>query len=113
MNRLLIFVFLTLIAANGASLAADRLKLDDTSIIGTRELPKVLYIVPWKNSRLGELSTSAEKGTFEGGMVPIDRNTYQREVEYFGMLGSDASGIGKGAAQGASAVGAGSGGSAR
>ena len=30
--------------------AQDRLELDTTQITGNRELPKVLYIVPWKRS---------------------------------------------------------------
>ena len=33
----------------------DRLELDTTQITGNRELPKVLYIVPWKRSDLGDL----------------------------------------------------------
>ena len=39
-----------LLAVAGASPAAaqDRAELDRTQIIGNRELPKVLYIVPWK-----------------------------------------------------------------
>lgn len=90
MRRLLPIILLMQYGVAGVSLAADRLKLDETSIIGTRELPKVLYIVPWKDSRLGALSSNEEKGSFEGGMVPIDRETYQREVEYFDLLGGDA-----------------------
>lgn len=92
MQRLIIIILLILIHANGVAFAADRLKLDDTSIVGTRELPKVLYIVPWKNTRLGSLSTVAETGTFEAGMVPLDREIYQREVEYHGMLQGDSGG---------------------
>ena len=35
--------------------AADRVDLDTTTITGNRELPKVLYIVPWKRSDIGML----------------------------------------------------------
>src|SRR5688572_6872126 len=35
--------------------ANDRLNLDTTVVTGNRELPKVLYIVPWKKSDLGDL----------------------------------------------------------
>ncbi len=34
----------------------DSLKLDATVITGNRELPKVLYIVPWKDSDFGDLT---------------------------------------------------------
>ena len=37
------------------STAKDRLDLDSTQITGNRELPKVLYIVPWRNAELGDL----------------------------------------------------------
>lgn len=79
-------------AWSGASFAADRIELDQTSIIGTHELPKVLYIVPWKESNVSNLSAQAE-GIQDEGMTPIDRDTYTREVQYFDMLRGDA-GIG-------------------
>jgi hypothetical protein len=37
-----------LVALAGAAMAQDRAEIDQTKIIGNRELPKVLYIVPWK-----------------------------------------------------------------
>ena len=39
----------------------DRLELDATDITGNRELPKVLYIVPWKRSDLGDVSGEARE----------------------------------------------------
>jgi len=39
-----------------ASRADDRATIDRTQIIGNRELPKVLYIVPWKKPVAGDLS---------------------------------------------------------
>ena len=38
------------------ALAQDRANIDRTQIIGNRELPKVLYIVPWKKPVAGDLS---------------------------------------------------------
>ena len=43
------------LAAAGAT-AQDRADIDRTQVIGNRELPKVLYIVPWKKPPPGELS---------------------------------------------------------
>jgi hypothetical protein len=39
----------------GTQRAIDSLDLGTTSITGNQELPKVLYIVPWKRSDLGDL----------------------------------------------------------
>ncbi len=36
-----------------AGKASDRLDLDTTQITGNKELPKVMYVVPWKHSDLG------------------------------------------------------------
>ena len=38
---------LLLTALTAPALAQDRADIDATRIIGNRELPKVLYIVPW------------------------------------------------------------------
>ena len=41
--------------APGRRAQNDRLDLDTTIVTGNRELPKVLYIVPWKKADLGDL----------------------------------------------------------
>src|SRR6185503_17373621 len=41
--------------AQGKGKAKDYLDLDSTQITGNRELPKVLYIVPWRSAELGDL----------------------------------------------------------
>ena len=66
--------------------AEDRLELDSISIKGSRELPKVLYIVPWKSARLGAFEPSAGSSTFDTEMEALDRDVFRRQVEYYGML---------------------------
>ena len=46
------FLMSTALAAPLA-FAQDKADIDRTQIIGNRELPKVLYIVPWKKPPLG------------------------------------------------------------
>ena len=46
--RLSAVVMLTIAASASSAFAQDRADIDRTQIIGNRELPKVLYIVPWK-----------------------------------------------------------------
>lgn len=70
-------------------LAADRIELDATAIQGSRELPKVLYIVPWKSARLGSLSSAAGSSSFDTSWEALDRDVFQRQVEYYGMLYGD------------------------
>lgn len=68
------------------ALAADRIELDATAIQGSRELPKVLYIVPWKSSRLGSLSSAAGSSSLDTSWEVLDRDVFRRQVEYYGML---------------------------
>ncbi|WP_455217667.1 hypothetical protein [Kaarinaea lacus] len=78
------FVILLLLASSAG--AEDRLELDSISIKGSRELPKVLYIVPWKSARLGAFEASAGGSTLDTEMEALDRDVFRRQVEYFGML---------------------------
>jgi len=88
LKKLLSIIILITVSSNGYVLAADRLELDDTSIVGSRELPKVLYIVPWKKSRIGTLAGVSEKGAFKEGMSALDRDIFLREIRYNSILSS-------------------------
>ena len=59
MNRLMskIIVVISFAILSGllqAVSAEDRLQLDEANIQGASELPKVLYIVPWKKAEIGD-----------------------------------------------------------
>lgn len=70
--------------------AMDRLELDTTQITGNRELPKVLAIVPWKRSDLGDLLGKPVNSLLDEVLTPVDRDVFKRENRYFTAL--DASG---------------------
>jgi hypothetical protein len=61
----------------------DRLNLDTTVVTGNRELPKVLYIVPWKKSDLGELPAQPFNTLLDEALTPVDRDVFRREVTYY------------------------------
>jgi len=67
---------------SAASRAADRADLEGTSIIGSRELPKVTYIIPWKKSEAGELVGKPVESLLDEALAPVDRDVFQRQVEY-------------------------------
>ena len=62
---------------------ADRLDLETTVVSGNRELPKVLYIVPWKKADLGELPAQPFNTLLDEVLAPVDRDVFKREVKYF------------------------------
>ncbi len=64
----------------------DRLELETTSITGNRELPKVMYIVPWKKADLGDLSGKPARSLIDEVLAPVDRDVFRREVDYYEAL---------------------------
>jgi hypothetical protein len=73
-------VGMTMIAA--PALAEDRADIDRTQIIGNRELPKVLYIVPWKKPQADDLSGRPVASVLDEALAPIDRDVFRRQVSY-------------------------------
>lgn len=73
-------------AAKGGGKASDRIELDTTEITGNRELPKVLYIVPWKRSDLGDMVGKPVNSLLDEVLQPVDRDVFQRENRYYRAL---------------------------
>ena len=87
-------------ARPSARKGADRLELDPTDITGNRELPKVLYIVPWKRSDLGDLVGKPVNSLLDDVLQPLDRDVFQRENRYYDALKPEPANPGAGAVQG-------------
>jgi hypothetical protein len=64
------------------ALAQDKADIDRTQIIGNRELPKVLYIMPWKKPLPIELSGRPPVSVLDEALAPIDRDVFRRQVQY-------------------------------
>ena len=71
-----------LAAAAGSAPAQDRADIERTQIIGNRELPKVLYIVPWKKPLPGELSGRPVHSVLDEVLAPVVREVFRRQVDY-------------------------------
>ncbi len=68
----------------------DRLELDSTAITGNRELPKVLYIVPWKKADLGDFIGRPANSLLDEVLTPVDREVFRRQTDYFAKLNAEA-----------------------
>jgi len=64
----------------------DRADIDRTQIIGNRELPKVLYIVPWKKPLPGDLSGRPVVSVLDEALAPVDRDVFRRQVQYDALV---------------------------
>ncbi len=71
-----------LLGLAGPVMAQDRADLDRTQIIGNRELPKVLYIVPWKKPLPADLSNRPLDSVLDEALAPVDRDVHRRVVRY-------------------------------
>ena len=64
----------------------DRLDLSTATVTGDREQPKVMYIVPWKRSDIGDLSGKPMNSLLDEALAPVDRDEFRREVAYYGAV---------------------------
>jgi hypothetical protein len=69
-----------------AASAQDRADIDRSRIVGNRELPKVLYIVPWKKPLPGELAGRPVASVLDEALAPIDRDVFRRQLRYAEQL---------------------------
>jgi len=63
------------------AVAEVRLELEETEITGARELPKVLYIVPWKKTG-PDSRPLPMKSLMDEVLAPIDIDVFRRQVRY-------------------------------
>lgn len=69
-----------------AARGTDQLILDSTLVTGNRELPKVMYIVPWKKAELSDLPDQPFNTLIDETLAPVDREVFQREVDYYRVI---------------------------
>lgn len=67
----------------------DRMELGRTEITGNQELPKVLYIVPWKKADHGDLTGRPVNTLLDEVLAPVDREEFIRTVDYYRELNGD------------------------
>jgi len=73
-------------ASRPAPRVMDSLDLGTTSITGNAELPKVLYIVPWKKSDLGDLVGRPVNTLLDEVLAPVDPAVFERHLSYYDSL---------------------------
>jgi hypothetical protein len=68
---------------------ADRVDLGTATVTGDREQPKVMYVVPWKKSDIGDQSGRPMNSLLDEALAPIDRDEFKREVAYYDAVKVD------------------------
>jgi hypothetical protein len=78
-------------AAQKSGPKTDRLDLGTATVTGDREQPKVMYVVPWKRSDIGDLSGKPMNSLVDEILAPVDRDVFKREVVYYNAVQADTS----------------------
>ena len=85
--KYLILVLLVSVSMSNASFAEKKKKddaktLSGISIIGNKDAPKSLYIVPWRSSELG-FESDLNSSLLNEGMHPVDKDVFERELDFY------------------------------
>ncbi|HEX4023478.1 MAG TPA: hypothetical protein VHX52_02050 [Steroidobacteraceae bacterium] len=73
-------------AQSSTSAGADRLELGTTEISGNRELPKLMYVVPWRRDQLGNFAGRPPNSLVDEALAPVDRTVFERQNRYYAAL---------------------------
>ena len=87
-TRFVALAALAVVAALAArpATAQDRADLERTQITGNRELPKVLYIVPWKKPLPLTMGGRPVASVLDEALAPVDRDVFRRQIRYDAQL---------------------------
>lgn len=69
--------------ANGKS-QNDAKELSGISIVGNKEAPKSLFIVPWKSSEIG-VETGLASSLLNEKLKPVDKDVFMRELNFYAI----------------------------
>lgn len=87
---MLVFMAFSVAAQEKAKKAAkgkkggDAKELSGISIVGNKEAPKSLFIVPWKSSELG-VETGLASSLLNEKLKPVDKDVFKRELDFYAI----------------------------
>ncbi len=66
-----------------ATHAERPMELESISIIGNRELPTTITIVPWKKAYPGKTLARPVKSVLDELLQPVDHEVFRRRLDYY------------------------------
>lgn len=87
-NTTIVLISLTLglVLASSSVSAEVELESKGMKIYGQSELPKVLYIVPWKRREAGEIDMPTSNSLASDILEPIDPEIFRRQIRYHELM---------------------------
>lgn len=75
-------LLITVLAALRPVGAQERVDLEGTTIVGDSELPKILYIVPWRSPFESDVGDVSPVSLVSARLTPLDRDEFRRMLDY-------------------------------
>ena len=63
--------------------AEEEMQLDGMAVFGNSELPKALFIVPWKNPEAGLAPDRPVNSLIDEALQPVDPDVFRRKLQYY------------------------------
>ncbi|HFD81301.1 MAG TPA: hypothetical protein ENK05_13055 [Gammaproteobacteria bacterium] len=74
---------LLLAAAGGPARGEEQLQSEGMAVIGNRELPKALVIVPWKDPEASVAPDRPVNSLIDEALQPVDPDVFRRKLQYY------------------------------
>ncbi|GMQ86990.1 MAG: hypothetical protein BMS9Abin08_0188 [Gammaproteobacteria bacterium] len=72
-----------ILVASVCALAGEQMELDGMAVIGNSELPKALFIVPWKDPSVLLTPERPVNSLIDEALQPVDPDVFRRKLDYF------------------------------
>jgi len=72
-----------MLIASTYALAEEQMDMQGMAVIGNRELPKALFIVPWKDPDAALTPERPVNSLIEEALQPVDPDVFRRKLDYF------------------------------
>jgi len=70
--------------------AQEKLQMEGTEITGNKELPRVLYIVPWKSVQRFDIKSPPITSIMDQKLTILERASFKRQIHYHDAIFSKA-----------------------
>jgi len=79
----ILLLIIVLLSCNTIFAEEPAQELEGISVIGNRELPQALVIVPWQPPKPGEFDGKPLQSLINEVLGPIDKDVHKRKVSYY------------------------------
>lgn len=82
MNMKACLIFMLLHSAALTVHAEEKITMDSLQVIGNKEMPNILYILPWQTAQLPTMVELPLSGLIQDALQPVDRESILRRKYY-------------------------------